>query len=140
MTIYAETSAVLAWLFGEEQSARVGEVLARAEVVVASELTLLESQRAMVRGIALGESTEAMAAELNTQLEKTAAHWQILFLSPAVIERARRAFPAEPVRTLDALHLASALQAAAAVSGLELLSLDQRVRRSGRELGFRLQP
>ncbi len=47
---------------------------------------------------------------------------------------------AEPVRTFDALHLASALQARARVARVELLSLDDRIRRSGKPLGFRLQP
>jgi hypothetical protein len=44
------------------------------------------------------------------------------------------------LRTLDALHLASALAARAAVPGLAMLSLDGRVRRSATELGFDVVP
>ncbi|MGH7266990.1 MAG: hypothetical protein ACREMB_19385, partial [Candidatus Rokuibacteriota bacterium] len=63
-----------------------------------------------------------------------------LHLDAEVIARARRPFPREPVRTLDALHLATALAARIAVGGLALVSLDQRIRTAGRELGFELLP
>jgi prevent-host-death family protein len=56
------------------------------------------------------------------------------------VERARRPFPVEPVRTLDALHLASALVASARVTDLALLSLDERVRTAGRALGLPIVP
>jgi hypothetical protein len=61
-------------------------------------------------------------------------------VSEDVVERARRPFPTEPVRTLDALHLASALVARAAVSELAVLSLDQRVRENAERLGFETVP
>jgi hypothetical protein len=60
--------------------------------------------------------------------------------SDAVVERARRAFPGEPIRALDAIHLAHAVEARAAVSGLALLSLDERIRTAGSELGFDVIP
>ncbi len=55
-------------------------------------------------------------------------------------DRARRPFPSEPVRTLDAIHLASALAVRSTVPSMELRSLDDRIRRAGEQLGFRLQP
>lgn len=57
-----------------------------------------------------------------------------------IVERARRPFPLEPIRTLDAIHSATALVARSAVLGIALLSLDDRVRRCGRQLGFELLP
>jgi hypothetical protein len=47
----------------------------------------------------------------------------IAHLGRDIVERARRAFPVEPVRTLDALHLATALVLLEAVADLEMLSL-----------------
>jgi hypothetical protein len=41
---------------------------------------------------------------------------------------------------LDALHLASALTARAAVAGLKVLSLDDRLRASADKLGLPLLP
>jgi hypothetical protein len=46
--------------------------------------------------------------------------WRI---GPDIIERARHPFSAEPIRTLDALHLASALAVRSVVPAVELLSL-----------------
>jgi hypothetical protein len=61
-------------------------------------------------------------------------------LDEEVIDRARNRFPCEPVRSLDALHLASALVAARAAVGTALLSLDDRIRKAGRVLGFEILP
>ena len=56
------------------------------------------------------------------------------------MDRARQPFPGDPVRTLDAIHLASVLVARSAVAGLELLSLDERIRSVGKKLGLTLLP
>ena len=140
MNIYAESSAVLAWLLGESAGHRVREVLRRAELVAASDLTLLECDRVLIRTVATGEVDEATAADRRARLNAAAAHWHMWRVSWDIIDRARNPFPGEPVRTLDAIHLASALAVPSAVPGVELLALDDRIRRSGRQLGFRLQP
>ena len=140
MKIYAESSAVLAWLFGEDTAQRVRGVLSKAELVIASDLTLLECDRVLIRAVALGDIDEAAAADRRAHLNAAAMHWQLLRLSAEIVDRARQPFPAEPIRTLDAIHLASALAARSGVAGVELLSLDDRVRRAGERLGFRLQP
>lgn len=57
-----------------------------------------------------------------------------------ILERAKRAFPDEPVRTLDALHLSSALMARASVTGLVFLTLDERLRKNAKLLGFGALP
>jgi predicted nucleic acid-binding protein len=140
VNIYAESSAVLAWLLGEEVGRRVREVLRRAVLVTASDLTLIECDRVLVRAVTLGEIDEATAADRRAHLNAAAAHWHLWRLSWDIVERGRHPFPAEPVRTLDAIHLASALAVHSTVPNVELLSLDDRIRRAGEQLGFRLQP
>lgn len=140
MKIYAESSAVLAWLLGEDAALRVREVLRKAELVLSSDLTLLECDRVLGRAVALEEIEEARAADRRAHLNEAAAHWHVLRLSVDIVNRARQPFPAEPIRTLDALHLAAALAARSGVAGVELLSLDDRIRHAGQQLGFRLQP
>jgi hypothetical protein len=73
-------------------------------------------------------------------LNAAAAHWHLWRVTSEILDRARRPFPAEPIRTLDAIHLASALAVRSAIRDIEFLSLDDRIRRSGEQLGFRLQP
>ena len=140
MNIYAESSAVLAWLLGEEAGRPVREVLRHAELVMASDLTLVECDRVLIRAITLGEIEEASAADRRAHLNAAAAHWHLWRVSSDIVDRARHPFPAEPVRTLDAIHLASVLAVRSVVPGVELLSLDDCIRRAGLQLGFRLQP
>ena len=140
MRIYAESSAILTWLLGDSGEGDVRECLASAELVIASELTLLECDRVLIRAATLGELSEADGAGRRATLTAAAVHWTMLQISAAVIERAWRPFPGEPIRTLDALHLASALVARSAVEDLALLSFDSRLRACARSLGFELRP
>ena len=139
MNLYAESSAVLAWLLDENSAADVRRSLAAAEIIVASDLTLIECDRVILRAAALGELTETEAADRRAHLT-AASHWQILRVAPEIVERARQPFPGAPVRTLDAIHLASALVARTAIVGLTLLSLDDRVRKGGKKLGLDVIP
>jgi predicted nucleic acid-binding protein len=140
VNVYAESSAVLAWLLGEENGHTVRRALQHADIVMASDLTLVECDRVVIRAVTTGEINEAAAANLRAHLNAAASHWHLWRLNPDIVERARHPFPAEPIRTLDAIHLASALAARSAVAGVELLSLDDRIRRVAKRLGFHVQP
>ncbi|MCZ6726231.1 MAG: type II toxin-antitoxin system VapC family toxin [Acidobacteria bacterium] len=140
MNLYAESSAVLSWLLGEDRSIGARGALAGAELVLASELTLIECDRVLIRASSGGRLSEVQRVDLRSRLEHVAGHWSILGLSEEIVDRARRPFPVEPVRTLDAIHLATALLGRSLIPGLGLLSLDERVRANGRELGFDLLP
>ena len=136
----AESSAILAWLLDEDAGVVVRRFLADAPLIIASDLTLIECDRVLHRAAALGELTEAEVADRRAHLTLAAAHWNLLRIEGEIVERARQPFPGDPIRTLDARHLASALVARTAVAGLSLLSLDQRIRRTARRLGMRLSP
>jgi uncharacterized protein with PIN domain len=140
VNLYAESSAVLGWLLDEKSAAEVRRSLAEAEIIVASDLTLIECDRVILRAAALGELTEAEAADRRAHLTSAASHWQILRVAPEIVERARQPFPGESIRTLEAIHLASALVARTAIAGLLLLSLDDRVRKAGKKLGLDVIP
>ena len=135
-----ESSAVVAWLIGESAGPQVRSILNAAQWVTTSDLTLSECERALIRAIALGRLTETEALDCRRELIVAAARWNLLRIGTEVVERARRPFPTEPIRTLDAIHLASALAARVTGPGLEILSLDDRIREAGRNLGFKLQP
>lgn len=114
--------------------------LGGANRVVTSELTLVECDRALIRAETLQTLPPAETGERRIALQTTAAHWILLSLCAAIIERARRPFPLEPIRTLDALHLSSALSVATTVDELTVLSLDRRIRASARALGLGVLP
>ncbi|MBI1735908.1 MAG: type II toxin-antitoxin system VapC family toxin [Candidatus Rokubacteria bacterium] len=140
MRLYLESSAVLAWLFAEAAAAAVSAVLDDAEFVISSDVTRVECDRALIRARTVGALSEPRAVDVQARLDAIASHWHVLRVEPAVVERARRPFPGEPIRTLDALHLASAVIASGSVDDLALLTLDERIRRAGFALGFRILP
>jgi predicted nucleic acid-binding protein len=140
LNLYAESSAVLAWLLGDEGEARVRRTLSAATIVFASDLTLIECDRVLIRAVTLQALDEREAAKRRSSLQSIAAGWQLLRVSPEIVSRARQPFPAEPIRTLDALHLASAITARSAVPDLVLLSLDERIRKAGLGMGFTVHP
>jgi len=140
MTVYLESSAALSWLLGEEAGESVIGLLSRADRVVSSQLTLLECERALGRAAAEGRLTEVDVADRRAVLRAAACRWDVMQLGEDLLRRARDPFPAEPVPTLDAIHLACAVTVRSALPGLRVLSLDRRVRASAHGLGFEVLP
>jgi predicted nucleic acid-binding protein len=136
--VYAESSAVLSWLLGEPTGPAIRRVLEAAAFVVTSDLTLIECDRALHRARSLGQLSAESFVELSSELRRVAAGWIRLRLSDEIVDRARGSFPEEPIRSLDALHLASALATVALLPETAILTLDGRVRRCGRGLGLTL--
>jgi len=68
------------------------------------------------------------------------AHWRFMPISREIVNRACQPFPGEPIRSLDAVHLASALLAADSLPDFALVSLDRRVRATASGLGLRVLP
>lgn len=138
--VYAESSAVLSWLLGEARQQSVMGELAGADRVVTSTLTVVECARALARARATGRLSEGDELAALRLLDQAAASWSVLDVSDRVAERARGAFPREPVRTLDALHLATASIFLEALGSLRVLSLDDRVRGNASVMGMSLAP
>lgn len=131
---------MLAWLLGEPRSSEVADALKGSAGVIASDITLIECERVLIRAWNTGLLSEAERIGQSSDLARVAAHWTQLRVDEDVVERARRPFPLEPIRTLDALHLASALVARSVAPGLVILTLDQRVRENAVRLGFQTVP
>jgi len=140
VTLYAESSSVLRWLLDEAGGDEVHRLLSGATKVVCSRLTLVETRRVIRRAVAEGLLDEVGSAAVLEALARAGGRWGVLEMSREVAERAEASFPVEPVRTLDALHLASALLLRQALPDLRLLSSDDRVRTNGRRLGFEVVP
>jgi hypothetical protein len=138
--LYAESSAVLRWLFNDALADQVVENLIRARKVVCSRLTLIECRRAARRALAESRIADAQLSEVLSVFAQSAARWAVLELTADVAERAGGRFPVEPVRTLDAIHLASISVLRESLPDLVVLSTDERVRENSAQLGFDLRP
>jgi predicted nucleic acid-binding protein len=138
--LYVESSAVLAWLLGEPQGERVRIAMQRATRVVTSAVTAVECARALARARPTDRLDAASELAALRLLDVAAANWDTYDLSDQVLARARVRFPIEPVRTLDALHLATIALFQTALGPLTVLSHDERVRANASALGLQVAP
>ena len=134
--VYAEASAVLAWLLGDESGLRARRGLDSADQVVTSVLTLLEATRGIRRAASERRVSAVNASRLQGLLTRTTTAWQLLEITPDIRLRAAEPFPIEPIRTLDALHLATVLQFARVFPGLPVLTFDERILANLEPLGL----
>lgn len=140
MILYAESSAVLAWLLGEPAANAAWRSLQGAENIMASDLTLIESRRTLHRLTAAGALGPGAALTMGARLERSAETWTLHRITSSVAERAGAGFPVGPIRALDAIHLATAITLRNIHPDLRILSLDRRVRQNAAALGFDLEP
>ena len=140
MNLYVETSAVMAWLLGDERGETARAQLAVADVIFTSDLTLIECDR-MIRRAAITECVTASdALQIQAIIDTASFHWTILDIDPDIVHRSRRLFPREPIRALDAIHLATALAVRNLSPDVVVLSLDDRIRDNAAFLGFEVMP
>ena len=140
MIVYAESSAVLAWLLGEPSQALVRRTLREAERVVSSSLTGLECARGLARARVSQRLRGAEELAALRLLDVAESNWDVHQITSTIMTRARATFPSEPVRTLDAIHLATAAIFNEAVGAVQVLSFDDRVRTNARQLGLGVTP
>lgn len=126
--LYVDTSAVLRAVLESGSSPDVEQALRDATLLITSRLSLVESQRAVVRLRREGSISESRLADAERELGSFWRRCDIFELSPGVCELAGQVAPALPLRTLDALHLATFVLARRRMPSLVLLTADERLR------------
>ena len=102
---------------------------------VTSALTVAEAGRAIVRARATDRVTAAEERAAVQALRTFERRCFILDVDRAVLARVRRPFPVEPIRTLDAVHLATAELLGEPPQVVTIITRDVRVRDNARALG-----
>lgn len=102
---------------------------------IASELIRVECLRVIDRLRLLGAVTDAVVAERRTAISQLLAAFDLVSLSRPILERAADPFPTH-VATLDALHLASAVELRAATPNLAFATHDAQLAIAARALDF----
>ena len=138
--VYLESSAALRDLLDGEGADTVRTALRDAGVVATSRLTLAEVSRVMTRLRVLEPRAGAAAGPREAQFQSDAELWAVQPVDEAIWERAGRPFPHEPVRIMDAIHLATMEKLSGALTRMTVLSTDERVRQNARALGFDVLP
>lgn len=124
---YIDTSALLAWLFGESRADEFVECINSSEVNVCSELCYLETMRAIRRAISDRTISENKGESLTETFNTFYSSLFRMSIDESTVTRASKSFPVEPVRSLDAIHLATALEYKKLYPELRLLSFDKRI-------------
>ena len=105
---YFDTSALVKRYVKEEGSPRV-RVLFKRYRFLSSAITPLELVSALCRRRATGELAEKDYRAILSRMEEDRAYWELIEVSPRVLERAEELIQQTALRTLDAIHIASAL-------------------------------
>jgi len=105
---------------------------------VTSALTLAEAGRAIVRARATGRLTAEEEHAAVRALRTFERRCFILDVDRAVLARVRRSFPVEPIRTLDAVHLATA-ELLGEAPLVTIVTRDDRVRKNAAALGYTIE-
>ena len=126
--IYLDTSALVKLIRTEEESESLADWLdGRTEIPwITSSLTEVELPRAIIRAAFL-EGLSAVPAIL-ARLDK--------FEIDPVIRSTAAAYQDPALRSLDAIHLATAQVAASAASLTAFVAYDRRLREAARDLGM----
>lgn len=134
---YIETSALLAAIL-EQDAEAIGQLRADG-LRVTSALTIAEAGRVIVRGARTGLLTASEERAAARKLRTFERRCHILAITDEILVRARRPFPFEPIRTLDAIHLATAEFLGEPPSLITIVTRDERIQRAGRELGYSVE-
>ncbi len=140
MILYVESSAVLAWLLNERGASTVVQLLTQADRICTSALTIVECSRAITRARQMERLTRLEELAALQLLDAAETTWDIHALTDVVLTRARAPMPNDPVRALDALHIATAVVLREHVGPISILSLDERIRVSAAALDFEVVP
>lgn len=131
--IYLETSAILSAILGQEVIAPGGI----AQVTrFTSALTLVETSRVIARGEALGGLTIDEGRRARSVMDLFFTDCDIVSLSDGILLRAGRRFPVEPVRALDAIHLATIESVGISPHLVRVVTRDRHVRENARAMGY----
>ena len=102
-------------------------------------LTLSEAGRAIVRARTTGRLTAEDEKAAVRALRTFERRCFLLDVDRAVLDRVRRPFPVEPIRTLDAIHLATAELLNAPPQLVTIVTRDERVRENAQALGYGIE-
>jgi predicted nucleic acid-binding protein len=121
-----------------------GDMAAKASIRapgqrITSALTIAETSRAVLRAHLSGRVTAQQYRATLLTLRRFARRCHVVSVTETILTRAGRPFPVEPIRTLDAIHLATAEALGEPPSLVVIITRDIRVRENSTALGFSVE-
>lgn len=134
---YIETSALIAAILDEDAAARVA---VRGEGQrVASALTFAEAARALLHARIGGRLDADEERTALRRLRRFERRCETVAVSEAVLTRAARPFAVEPIRTLDAIHLATVELLGETPQLITVVTRDRRLRENAISIGYAVE-
>jgi len=134
---YVETSLLLAALLEGDTAAR--RSLRKTGTLVTSALTFAEARRGVVRARRTQRLTVEQERAALTAVSRFRRRCAVLPVTDEVLVRVGKPFPVEPVRTLDAIHLATAAVLADEPQLLTILTRDERIKANAVGIGYAIE-
>lgn len=131
---YIEASALLAALLEGDAAAR--KSLRARGTLVTSLLTFAEARRGLVRARHGGRLSAEQERSALRALSRLRARCTTIAVTDSILDIAGRPFPAEPIRTLDAVHLATVASITDAPQFATVITRDERVRSNALAAGY----
>lgn len=133
-TLYVESSALLRIVL--EGDADLSRRVAEYPRLFTSALTLIEATRALSRALREDRINAEGHGRAHGRLAGFVQSTTVAEITRRVRERAALDFPVEPVRSLDAIHLATMTVWRETLGAMVVASCDDRIVRNARALGF----
>ena len=130
---YIESSALVAALLEGDKAAKAS-IRAMGQRIT-SALTAAETSRAVLRARLSGRITAQQERAALLTLRRFIRRCYIVSVTEEILARAGRRFPVEPVRTLDAIHLATAEALGDPPALVAVVTRDSRVRDNANAIG-----
>lgn len=134
---YIETSTLLAAVVDDDPVARLA--LQGEGHRVASELTFVEASRMVARRRAMKQLSPDQERTVIRRIRSFRNRCELISMSDDVFGRVAKPFPVEPVRTLDAIHLATAELLDEQPQLVTIVTRDRRVKENAIALGFMVE-
>ena len=130
---YIESSALVAAVL-EGDTAAKASIRAQGQRVT-SVLTMAEASRALLRARLSGRLTAQQQRAALLTLQRFTSRCYVVNVTETILSHAGRPFPVEPIRTLDAIHLATAEALGDPPALVTIVTRDMRVRDNAIALG-----
>ena len=121
--LYLDASALVKLVIDEPERQDLGRFLSPGDVLATSGLALVEVPRA----VGMADSRPEVMTRADELLQSCA----VISVGDAVLDEARR-IASRALRTLDAIHIASALH----IGATQLVTYDRRMIEAARDLGL----
>lgn len=131
---YVETSALVA--AGLEGDATAVRAIRGEGLRIASALTFAETRRTLAVAVVRGRISQQQLRSRLAWLRRFERACEIVDISSSVLARLGRRFPVEPVRSLDAIHLATVETVEMDPSLVAIVTRDRRIRENAIAMGY----